>query len=128
MTRKELLEYLKGAKWNGAGYHESDDVMDAVREVVESYGSPDEDVDGIEDFEDDMMEVADSNTPIYNKDLAEWFGWNWSAVDEYHEEMGDDTGDIMRTIMGAYCMTLERAMREALEHYIDEYKEEHEEE
>lgn len=62
-----------------------------------------------------LYEWADSNTPIYYNELAEWFSKNWTAIDEYSENFGTcPNGDIMKKIQAAYCWTLENAMQTAL--------------
>lgn len=100
-------------------YHEGKDVMDIVHEVIEY---ADAEVNDADELRDDVAERADSATPIYNADRAEWFGKNWQAYDDIEEELGKEgMGDsIMQSIAIAYCLTLEREVMQALEEVFKE--------
>jgi len=94
-----------------------------------------EEFDSVEAFMDYLRDngtiddVADSKTPIYNADLAEWFGGNWSAVDEYFSEFGtiEDEG-IMRTIAASYCWSYGRDLESAIKDVLEQVEFEEEEE
>ena len=63
-----------------------------------------------------LYEWADSNTPIYYSELAQWFSKNWTAIDEYIECFGSSPKmEIMQIIQATYCWTLEQSMQTALQ-------------
>lgn len=131
ITKKTLVELLRVKQaenkgddffYNGdyhtIGYSELDDIINMLDADTE-YSDSDEVIDALQ-YNGSITEYADSGTPIYYNDIAKWFGENWSAVGDYIDEIGEpmkDSGgrtDIMRTIQGAYCMTYERDIQEAL--------------
>ena len=121
---KEPYHFTKDA----SDYHEASEVVD-VLEAIMDYG--DEEVEK-DELEEAIQEQADSQTPVYNNDLAGWFAENWMAYDEVAEEMGKDNmgEDIMRSIAMAYCITLQRDATSALEvlwEEAEEYEEKQEE-
>ena len=78
----------------------------------------------MDELTDNLSEYADQNTPIYHNDLAQWFANNWSAVNEYVQDMGvSETRnfDIMRTIQAAYCYTLDGEMSQLIQETVDNY-------
>ena len=134
MFRKDLFAFLikeqEEAKEKkhylfSSGYHSGDDIYDCIHTLLSQYWDQEDEIDDIDDIIDDLYEIADNQTPIYYWQIAEWFASNWYAVNEYIEELGIDQKnfDIMRTIQGAYCYTLEQETREELEEFIDLYNE-----
>ena len=131
-TLQAVLEAHKGddyALTADRDYHEPEEIMDCVREAIEY---ADDEIHEADDLRDAINEHADSATPVYNSGLAAWFGDNWSAVDDYLDEVGEPVmiqngnrqqPDIMRTIMAAYCMSLEREAFAALESVWEEAEE-----
>lgn len=136
ITKKTLAELLQAKQAENRGddffyhgdYHtigcsELDDIIDMLEDDTE-YSDYDDIIDKLQ-YNGSITEYADSSTPIYYNDIAKWFGENWSAVDEYVQEFGtmaeDSHGkaDIMRTIQGAYCMTYERDIQEALKLLVE---------
>jgi hypothetical protein len=127
MTRKELAGVLETVKQNGKkigqynDYHENDKIMEVLEALANEYGEGDDVVVGdsgvMDDVRDQIIKICDSNTPIYNADLAEWFAKNWSAYDEVAEELGKDNmgKDVMQGIAIAYSWMLALETTEALE-------------
>lgn len=129
ITKQNLLQVLELHKGDDfhftkdREYHDPVTIVGIVREVIgnmkddESLSNNDND-----DIREGISENADSATPIYNHNLAEWFGSNWKAYDEIAEEFGKASmgENIMRGIAIAYCMTLER---EAWNAWIEIYNE-----
>lgn len=137
MFRKDLLAFLikeqeeakeKNNYLFSSGYHDSDSIYDCIHALLSEYWDQEDEIDDIDDIIDDLYEIADNQTPVYYASIAEWFASNWYAVNEYIEELGIDQKnfDIMRTIQGAYCYTLEQETREELEEFIGLYNEEQE--
>ena len=122
MTKTQLQDLLRGDEkdfYYNSDYHTFDayDMLNLI-EYIE-----DKDYATAGDMRDDneatIHEACDSAIPIYYADLARWFGKNWSAVNEYIDEFGematvDNKPDIMKTIQGAYYITYEREILEAL--------------
>lgn len=110
-------QYHDVVAWDMADYISNYDVL---YDDIE-YSTADEVMD---DLQDEFVSWADSETPVYYADIAKWFGDNYTAVDEYIDEMGADkdhgSTDIMRTIQGAYCYTLEQDMRDALQSFLED--------
>ncbi len=70
-----------------------------------------------------ISECADSSTPIYYSDIAKWFGENYRAVDEYVSEIGAPESkdfDIMKLIQGAFYISYERDLSNAIELLLKE--------
>lgn len=128
MKKENLLKVLETHKdddyhfTGGRDYHEPETIMDIIRDVI---SDADDEIDEPEDLQDSINEYADSATPVYNHDLAKWFGDNWMAYDEISDELGrDGMGDnIMRGIALAYCLTLEREIASSLQAVWDEAEE-----
>ena len=68
----------------------------------------------VDDFEsDDISELVDSATPIYNYDILKMYINDSDIVDDYRNEMGGD-GDSVQTAQGAYYMLIERLARDVM--------------
>lgn len=132
MLKTKLLKTLdahKGDNYHFAAdrkYHTPEEIMDIICEVIDN---ADDEISEADNLRDNIMEYADSATPVYNHDLAEWFSDNWQAYDEIADELGKDgMGDnIMRGIMTAYCLTLEHEAGAALDVVWNEAEEMEEE-
>ena len=138
MNKQKLLDVINshkdGDKYDDhyftstRDYHEPKDIMDVVRCVIEEYGELTDGVNEVDDMRDDLNEAADSQTPIYNRDLLIWLADNHTAYEETIDEMGeikDSSGktDLIRGIMFAYCRTLENDAMSALESVWNEAEE-----
>lgn len=121
-----------GTPWSyKADYHTIDSYE--LKELVENLDEEEyDDYSAVYDeltYDGELYEYADSACPIYYAQIAEWFGGNWGAVDEYMSEFGDmaqdgdGKPDIMKTIQSAFCMTYERDLSSALEAIIEEVEE-----
>jgi hypothetical protein len=117
---KEVIYYKSPAN---IGYHTSNEIHDILNTVLSEYGNEEDEITDIEDLRDDINECADSDTPIYYKDIAEWFGGNWTAYDEVKREIGEMGDDIMKGIQMAFCYTLENEAMEALRALYEEAEE-----
>lgn len=126
MKKAKLLERIEAVGWNSGDYHDSATIVSVLDTVLTQYNSEEEDIQGCNEVEDAITETCDSDTPIYYQDIAEWFGKNWRAYDEVREALGlEGMGDdIMKGIQIAYCITLEREVREELEWFLEEAEEE----
>lgn len=143
ITKNKLAELLEVKKeenkaqdfyyrgdYHDIGLSELSDIVDMMEDGTE-YEDYSEVIDKLQ-YNGSISEYADSSTPIYYYDIAKWFGENYSAVDEYIDEMGDcvegsnGKADIMKTIQGAHFLSYERDIQSALESLIDELPEEEE--
>ena len=122
MEKTKLLKVLEAYKddayhlTRSRDYHKPEKIMDVVREVLEY---AEDEISEADDLRESINEQADCVTPIYNKDLLEWLADNYGAYEETVDEVGeaknsDGKTDLMRGIMTAYCLTLEREAEAAL--------------
>jgi len=132
MKLNEIIEGIKGLNDIYVSEHyyvgEHHDISNKdVASFLDNYGYKFKDVD-IESFEqledlfsDYFIEQADSDVPIYNSDIAEWFSDHWTAVNDYIDEFGiyEKDFNIMNTIQGAYCISYERDLRDALQFFYE---------
>lgn len=129
MTKTQLQDLLRGDEkdfhYNG-DYHTFDslDMLNLIEYIEDKDHTTAYDIR--DDNEATIQEVCDSAVPIYYADLAKWFGENWNAVNEYIDEFGEmategDKPDIMKTIQGAYYITYEREILEALDVLMSKY-------
>lgn len=133
MTIKQFKDYLQANK-DGLYYGDyhtihNSELLDFINnyqygEKMKDDESFNEAGDFIEKYQELISEQADSNTPIYNHNRAEWFAKNWSAVDDYIEETGTpEKFDIMEVIGQAYCYTYERDFTHVFTHRWNEAEE-----
>ena len=101
-------------------YHHRDNILDALEYLTSDYGKSEDIITDIDsaNLSENLMEVCDSQTPVYNGDAIQWMaqGTNWCAVDEYVDETGaQDYTNIMNLVTAAYAYTLENEARATLE-------------
>lgn len=69
---------------------------------------------------DTFYEIAEANADIYNSDLLKWLCDNYEKYEDYIREYDVDNKDfdLIRTIMGAQCISLENELRENAKEYM----------
>ena len=91
------------------------DGLAAIEEIItyiDDSEITEKDVDSLE-----LMEVADSLTPVYNNEVADFISENYHLVDEYINEFGKGES-LINDGMGAYCVEQERMMRKLLDELV----------
>jgi len=124
----ELAKLTKHQDWYFCGdYHEItlSELDDAIASLDDDYEYEVDDI--LEDMQDNSIfsDLADSSTPIYYSDIAKWFGENYSAVNEYVNEMGTPDSrdfDIMKMIQGGYYISYERDIYQAMKQLLEDYE------